>query len=327
MRVPETGLAAAVARVTAVPGVTRVTVSSGMLGSRGGSAAVRVRSGEGPAIAMSRVPIGAAFFDTLGLPVLRGRSFDAAELGGHARVVVLTESAARALSPSRDPIGLTVRLDGHASISALVIGVCRDAIDYGALSRAGLMPPAVFVPYEPSPQDPVILARVAADPHRALRAIADAGAVPGRPRPEPGVLGDETAFAGGATIEVRILWGFALIALLLAGTGVYSATSQSVAQRRREFGIRLAIGASPRRVLALVLAREARLIGAAIATGAVFTFALTRVMFVELAVLSATAPAVWIALVGLCGGVAALSVLLATYRITRLEPSAVLRRT
>ena len=73
------------ARVAAIPGVSQVTVSAGMLGGRGGAAAVRVQADGGQAVAMSRVPVGAAFFETLGLPLLRGRSFDESELRGRAR--------------------------------------------------------------------------------------------------------------------------------------------------------------------------------------------------------------------------------------------------
>jgi putative ABC transport system permease protein len=130
----------------------------------------------------------------------------------------------------------------------------------------------------------------------------------------------------GGPVQARILGGFALIALLLAGTGVFGVVSQSVAQRRREFGIRLALGAPPRGVFGLVMAREMKLIAAALVSGAVFTFCMTRIMFAELAALSAAAPSVWMALVGLCGGTATLAVALAAYRIVRLDPSVVLRR-
>jgi putative ABC transport system permease protein len=330
MRVPTQDLDAVATRVAAIPGVARVTVSSGILAARGGAAAVRVHADGGRSVAMSRVPVGAAFFETLELPLVRGRSFDESELRGRAAVAVLTESAARALAGSGEALGLRVRLVGHTSSAAVVIGICRDAIDYGGLSRAGLIPPTVFVPYEAGwAQDPVVLARVTADPHSALRAIAAAAETPaGMRRPTPGVVGDEMRFADrGGLLEARILGGFALIVLLLAVTGVFGAVSQSVAQRTREFGIRLAIGATARGVLGLVLAREMKLIAAALASGAFFTLCMTRMVFAELAALSATAPSVWIALVGLCGGTATVAVALAAYRIVRLDPAVVLRRT
>jgi ABC-type antimicrobial peptide transport system permease subunit len=186
----------------------------------------------------------------------------------------------------------------------------------------------VFVPYENAALEPVVLARMATDPRNSLKAIAAAAEAPaGTRRPKPAIVGDELRFGDSAgTLEARLLGGFALIALLLAATGVFGVVSQSVAQRTGEFGIRLAIGATPRGVLGLVLVREMKLIAAALASGAVFTFCLTRMMFSELAALSAAAPPVWIALVGLCGGTATIAVALAAYRIVRLEPSVILRR-
>jgi len=328
MRVSAKDLDAVAARVAAIPGVSQVTVSAGMLGGRGGAAAVRVQAEGGQTVTMSRVPVGAAFFETLGLPLLRGRSFDESELRGRSRVAVLTESAARALAPSGEALGMRVRLEGHTSSVAVVIGISRDAIDYGGLSRAGLVPPAIFVPYESASLEPVVLARMATDPRNSLKAIAAAAEVPaGTRRPKPGIVGDELTFGDNAgTLEARVLGGFALIALLLAATGVFGVVSQSVAQRTGEFGIRLAIGATPRGIFGLVLAREMKLIAAALASGAVFTLCLTRMVFTELAALSATAPSIWIALVGLCGGTAAIAVALAAFRIVRLEPSVVLRR-
>src|SRR4029077_3832556 len=119
-------------------------------------------------------------------------------------------------------IGARVTLQGHAVSTALVIGICRDAIDYGPLGRAGLMPPAIFVPYEAASAQSLVVARVSTDAHRFLRAIsATAVTAAGQPRPEPGVLGDEAGLSldPEAALYMRILGGFALIALLLGGTG------------------------------------------------------------------------------------------------------------
>jgi putative ABC transport system permease protein len=330
MRVAAADLDQITARVAAIPGIDRVTVSSGMLGGRGGAGGVRVNADGGRVVAMSQIPVGDAFFETLGLPILRGRTFDASELRRHAAVAVLSESAARALAPAGDPIGMRIHLAARTSATALVIGVCRDAIDYGALARIGLYPPNLYVPFDAAATiEPVILARASADPHRLLSAVAAAVQAPaGARRPQAGVLGDETAFGdrGEGLVIAEVLAGFGAIALLLAATGIVGVIGQSVAQRTREFGIRLAIGAPPRHVLGLVLAREVPLIGAALLIGAAFTLAITRAMFVELAMLSATAPLVWLALVGLCGGTASIALWLATRRIVRLEPAVVLRR-
>jgi predicted permease len=327
MRVPAATASDVAERTGSIPGVASTSIAAGMLAGERVQAHV-----EGlPAIALSRVPVGDRFFETLGVPVARGRAFDAAELREHARVAVLSESAARQLAGGRDVVGLRVRLDGREE-TLIVIGVCRDAIDYGALPQASSFAPSdIYVPYEPSAttRNAVVLARMAADPRSALRAVAAAAQTrPGTPPVRPVILSDEanTRAGTGTMLAVKLLFAFSALTLLLAAIGVFAVISQSVAQRTREFGIRLAIGATPRRVLGMVLARETKLIGLAVAVGLVFTMALTRALFVELARLSAILPSMWIGALVLSGGIAAIAVAFATYRIVRLEPSAVLRR-
>jgi ABC-type antimicrobial peptide transport system permease subunit len=131
---------------------------------------------------------------------------------------------------------------------------------------------------------------------------------------------------GSAMVVVNLLSAFAVLTLMLAASGVFSVISQSVAQRTREFGIRLAIGATPSRVLGMVLVRETKLIALGIGVGVVFTMALTRALFTELVRLSAIVPGLWMGAVMGATIVAAGALALATYRIVRLEPAAVLRR-
>ena len=330
MRVPGATVKDVMARVAAVPGVTETAMSSGMLG---GGTPERIESGGTPQVRVSRVPVGDRFFDTLGLPVLRGRSFDASELNGHAGVAVLTELAARALSPDGNAVGLRLHTADHGQVE--VIGVCRDPIEYGAVASLDHYAGEMYVPYEPSmtSREAVVLARVPGDARAALRAIADAAQLPpGTPPARPVLVSDNFAERMGMTnrgsmLAITILGSFAILTLLLAGSGVFAVISQSVAQRTREFGIRLAIGATPSRVLRLVLVREGKLIGAAVGTGLIFTTVATRALFVELTQLAAVRPSMWVGALLLAGGVAAVSVMFATYRIVRLEPAAVLRRT
>jgi putative ABC transport system permease protein len=329
MRIPARDLQAVAARVAAIPGVERVAIASGV--GRGGGSAARAETDDGRSVAVSRVPVGAGFFETLGVPMVRGRSFDAGEIGGRADEAVLSESAARAVSPSGEAIGMHIRLSGSASAPVLVVGVCRDAIDYGSLARVGLIPPDVYVPFETTTTgEALVLARVPTDGHMFLRAIAAAAESPdGARRPRAGVMADGAQFGepGAGMVVVRLFGGFSVVALLLAASGVFGVISQSVAQRTREFGIRMALGATPRGVLRFVLARETKLIAAAIGSGVAVTFGLTRALFAELAALGATAPSIWITVIGLGGGVAGIACLLATWRIVRLDPAGVLRRT
>jgi len=329
MRVPAIGILDVVARLSTTPGVDSVTFASGMLGARGGASAVQARGAGGGAGAMSRVPVGDRFLETLGIPLVRGRSFEQSELLGGAQVTVISQSAARTLFPATDPVGKRLHLSGRASVSVVVIGVCRDAVDYGALARAGLAPPDVYVPYDATTLEAVVLARVSGDAHSLLPAVAAAAQTQaGHLRPKPLVVADEPAFvhSGDSLVLLRIVSGVALMALLLAATGIFGVVGHSVAQRTREFGIRLVLGSTARGVLTLVAAREAKLICPALIAGAAATLALTRVLVPELAALSTTAPSVWVAVVGLCGGTASLAWLMAAWGIVRLDFSAVLHR-
>ena len=200
---------------------------------------------------ISRVPVGEGFFDTLGVPLRAAAARSTpAELHGRAGVAVLTESGARQLAPDGNAIGLRLKTAAHGEL--LIIGICRDPIDYGALAWVDRSAAEIYVPYEPSAtvREAVVLARVAGDPHAALRAIAAAANAPAGTRPpRPVVLSDDfkqrTEGLGGAMMVMRILGSFAILTLLLAASGVFAVISQSVAQRTREFGIRLAIGATP----------------------------------------------------------------------------------
>ena len=323
MRVPAPDAEQIAARVAALPGVARVAISAGMLG--GG---MRVRAEAGATqLSLSRIAVGEGFLETLGVPLLRGRAFDASELRGRAAVAILSESSARRISPDGEVLGTRLRLSGDVEL--VVIGVCRDAIDYGALAKADPFTPAeIYVPYQGS-GEAVLLARVSADPHPLLAQIAAAAHTPARARPVRAVVVSEDFRQhglDGIRLGLKVVGAFAALTLLLAASGVFAVITQSVAQRTREFGIRLALGAAPRGVLAMVLAREAKLIGLGVAVGLVFTMALTHALFVELSNLNAILPALWIAALLFSVGVAAAAAALATYRITRLQPSAVLRR-
>ena len=316
-------------KVSAVPGVSSVAIASSMPGGTiVRSQAAKLEADSGAAILVSRVPADASLFATLGLPILRGRSFARTETGPAANVVVVSETAARALAPNRDALGMRVRITERSAVTAVVIGISRDVMNYGALSRSGLIPPEVYVPYEPAAGDAVVIARIPGDPHALIRAIGTAAQMPsGESRPQPHIFSENSSFdpgAGGIVINMFVV--FSVVALLLAATGVFGVISQSVAQRTREFGIRMALGAAPRRVLGMVLARESKLIGAALVSGGAITIGLTHTLFAELAVLSAATPLLWVEVSALCGGFAALAVFLATKRIVRLDPMVVLRR-
>jgi hypothetical protein len=327
MRVPADTVNDVAARVAAIPGVRATAISSGMLG---GGARERAVVRGGGSVVLSRIPVGGGFLETLGVPLVRGRSFDPSEQNAGAGVAVVTETGAHLLTSDGNAVGLQLDTSTHGTV--VVIGVCRDPIDAGAVARVEEAAAAeIYVPYElaAGARDAVVLARTAADAHGTLTAVADAARTPAGARPpRPLVLSDEfqQRAGSGALLAARILASFALLTLLLAATGVFAVITQSVAQRTREFGIRLALGATPSRVLRLVLLREGKLIGAAVAVGVIFTMLATRALFSALVSLSVIVPSTWVSALLLSGGVAGIAVMSAAYRIVRLEPAAVLRR-
>jgi predicted permease len=325
VRVPAHQADMAAERVRAIGGVRSVAISSGRPG--GGAPGMASVTGGG-ATAVSIVDVGEGFFETAGLRIVRGRPFVPEETSG-AAVAIVDETTATTFWHGGDPVGrrLDVNIRGR-SAQLVVIGVARDAMRM-ALPRA--QPGTVYRPLELAAHEQVTLLARSPRPREAARHVAAAV----RPRDATAVtsvrvLADATRDVSAGARVLRLFGGFALIALLLAGSGIFAVVSQSVTQRTPEFGVRLALGATPWCVLRTVLGRELKLIVAALATGTIGTIAMTRSSgFDDAAMIVAvnmSRPEWGLGLIGLCGVVAAGACLLATYRIVKLDPSAVLRR-
>lgn len=312
-------------RLSAIAGVTSVAESGAMLG---GGPKVLVVAANGRRAAMSAMPVESRFFETLGVPIVRGRAFTDSDTRAGDAVAVLTETAARQIAPDGDVLGLRIRPGSQAPI-ATVVGVCRDPVDYGGLARAGLMTGEIYLPFRPSGGEVALLARVSQDPRAMLSSLAVALPMPrGTPPIRAVVLSDDWQHHASDrdAVEFELVAGFSLLTLLLAASGVFAVINLSVAQRTTEFGVQIALGATPQHVRSMMLERETKLIVAAIISGLLFTWALTRVAFSGLVLLNLAAPAMWLLALAVCTGTAAIAVAVATRKIVRLEPSAVLRR-
>ena len=133
------------------------------------------------------------------------------------------------------------------------------------------------------------------------------------------------ASVGQRKLSMILLGVFSAIALLLASIGIYGVMSYSVAQRTRELGIRMALGAARSRVLGLVVGQGMVLAGAGVAIGLVAAFGLTRLLTTQLYGVSATDPMTFALVSGLFVGVALLATLLPAMRATRVDPVVALR--
>jgi len=324
VRLPGRDAAAAAERVRAVRDVRDISIASDIPGEGAAGVASAVGGVAGP---VSIIAAGDRFFATTGLPVVRGRSFLPDETGS-AAVAIVAETTARKFWPNENPLGREIEVNERGGSRRLVVvGVARDGITMAIKGRERA---SLYRPLN-APVDSDVMLFVRSPRAKAIaRDVSAAIGTREELSSQIRFLGDSAHVPAEGIGIVRLFGGFALIALLLAGSGIFAIVSQSVAQRTAEFGVRLALGATPWRVLGAVLARESKLLVAALATGALGTVAMTRSSGFDdaafIVAVTRSRPEWAVALIGLCGAVAGFACLLATYRIVKLDPSVVLRR-
>jgi predicted permease len=231
------------------------------------------------------------YFEVMRIPVVRGRALAATDDENAPPVVVVNETMARTLWPNRDAIGGSVKMLNETSPRATVVGVVRDE------RLAGLLSPAPATMYFPQsqagssayyvPASMWLMVRTSGEPAaiapsvRSVLRQAEPRAAIARVEPMEQVVSGSVAARRFAT---ALIAGFAGVALLLAGIGIYGVIAYSVSQRQFEIGLRLALGATPSVVARQVLGEGLRtaLMGAAAGlVVALATMRLLRAMFVE----------------------------------------------
>ena len=197
--------------------------------------------------------VSSGYFDVLGIPVLAGRTFAASDQGRAS--ILVNETFARMCWPDRSPVGEPV----DRGVAGEIIGVVRDA----QIAGIGPVPPTFFTQYE-GQNAPVLLlpSRRAAAAVAAVREMNPGAAA------ETFGLREQAERSLGVTAGVaRMAGALGLLALFLATVGLYGVISYSVEQRRREIGVRMALGARPREVAGLVLRKNARAVLIGLAAG------------------------------------------------------------
>jgi putative ABC transport system permease protein len=213
-------------------------------------------------------PVTAGYFETMGIPIVRGRPFTAQDDEDHPLVVVVSESMARQFWPGEDPLGK--RLKFGSEDWRTIAGIVRDVHHQGLASAPQA---SMYVPWGQVPNveiRPTIVVRSFIDPASLAGALRKAVA-----EVDPEVPMDQVAtmqqLVAGSVSESRfhtaVLSLFALLALFVASIGLYGVMSYVVSQRTREFGIRIAIGASRGAVLRQVLGQGAKLAAIGVCIG------------------------------------------------------------
>jgi putative ABC transport system permease protein len=273
-----------------------------------------------------------SYFSTLRMPVSRGRAFTDGELQagrrGEARVVMLSEGIARRLFGTSNPIGRAVIYTEPARKDQRfeVVGVV------GTVRYRSLVRPAEDAVYEPAPpnaarRDVNMIVRAGGGVRVAEAARQIATTLnPGLPLVLVRTMEESIGLARGDWDSLaRLLGILAALAAVLAAVGLYGVVAHGVAERRREFGIRAALGASRGDVWRLVLRQAATIIGAGLALGLAGAYAFAQVLAARLVGVSPLDPALWSAAVGVLVLVAVLASLKPALAATKVDVSETLR--
>jgi putative ABC transport system permease protein len=270
--------------------------------------------------------VSPAYFETVRIPILKGRGFTESDTAASPRVVVINETLARRIFPGEDPLGRRLRMGIDSDVTREIVGVVGDVRHYG-LDKGITM--QYYEPYRQRPLDgTTFLIRSATDPE-ALAAAARRAVL--SIDPELPVTGTRTleAFVADSTGQRRftllLLGIFAGAALVLAAVGVYGVIAYAVSQRTHEIGVRMALGAERRAILGLVLRQGMAMVIAGVVAGLAGALALARVVRGMLYGVGAADPMTYAVTAALLSVVAFAAIYLPARRATRVEPTAALR--
>ena len=271
--------------------------------------------------------VSPGYFETLGIRLVRGRTFDARDGIDAPHAAVISQSLARTSWPDRDPIGRTLQfgnMDGDLHLLTIV-GVVADTHEEGPEVPAR---PTVYVNLVQRPRSEfAVVIRSSADSAAVLSAARavlreEAPDAPPRFRTFDQMY---TATLGSRRFNLILVGFFAVTALLLAVAGTYGVAAYGVAQRTREIGVRMALGATPAAVRWMVLGGEAGTAIAGVAAGVLGALATSRLVRALLFGVSATDPVTLLAVAVLLSAVAAAACSMPARGATRTDPVVALR--
>ncbi|HEV2388293.1 MAG TPA: ABC transporter permease [Candidatus Acidoferrales bacterium] len=316
-------------RLAALPGVASVSWATNLpFWSQPESAVViegRAVDKKSEAISAIVDTVDVDYFPTLGIPILEGRDFTPDDRTGAAPVAIINDTMARQYWPHRDPVGQRIELPGQTEFRRIV-GIARTA-DYQSLGEAPQ--PCIYAPLRQNYSGSMVLyVRTEREPRLTIPAIrTDLHAIdPGLPVQDVRTgnqVVDQALW--GTKIGIGLLGVFGSLALGLASVGLYGVMAYSVNQRRREVGIRMALGASRADVMRLILRQGMTLVCVGAALGLVLSILAGRALSRALYGVSASDPPSLIGGSLLLLAVALLACYLPARSASRVDPQVALR--
>ena len=267
------------------------------------------------------------YFETMGVPILRGRGFLASDTSDAPRVAVVNEHFANHYWPGADAVGKRVRLDKRGGPPVEIVGVA-ETIKY----RSALEKPIDFV-YLPLAQHPVprmvLLVRSSGDPLKWLQPVKDVVRAldPNLPMLQTRSYDDLYRYnvVDGPGAATKMIGTMGLVGLLLAIAGLYGLVAYNVSRRTREIGIRMALGAGPRDVLRLVMGKGLVLVGIGTAIGLALGLGVERILQTAVFNTRGIDIAVYLVVVPSMVTVTMLAAYLPARRAARIAPTQALR--
>jgi len=325
--------------VRRMPGVTSAAVSNGLpLGVANNPIFIiegRPLPEKGKEPGATRYTVSPTYFETMGIDLLKGRLFAAQDTPQTPAVVIIDEALAQQHFQNDDPIGKRLAQSTSGTPSFEIIGVVRH-VEQNNLDGQGTLRPQFYLNFNQIPPDRLpgqvrrinILTRTDVEPSSLTSAV----------RAQIAALNKDQAVFNVRTMEqivsqnvaprrfsMLLLTVFAVVALLLASIGIYGIMAYSVAQRTREIGLRMTLGAQRGNVLRMVIGQGMKLALAGVAVGLIASVALTRTMKSLLFGVSATDPLTFVSIAFLLALVGLLACWVPARRATKVDPMVALR--
>ncbi len=269
------------------------------------------------------------YFPTMGIKIVKGRGFTNQDRSDGARVVLVTEAGVKKFFPGEDPIGKHVRFGCCGDKQRQEGDIVGVVADVKQSSLAAVTAPQFWIPYEQWPMSDMNVVlhttrdpqAVVADARKAIKEL-DPDLAIAQIKTLDAVLADSVA---QPHFYMILLTAFAIVAIVLCAIGIYGVIAYLVGQRSRELGIRIALGATPGRVVKMVMREGIAMVAVGVGVGLVGALALTRLMGALLFGITATDPLTYLTVTVLLAAVALLASSIPAMRAANVDPALAMR--